>query len=207
MKREPGLLYTVIFTFIVCFVFVFILSLTNVATLPIVQQNEMVAQQMAILIAMGFDDINKSSSTEVIAERFQDIMVIEHDDTTLYRATVNGDQIIAKEFSGAGLWGTIYGVIGVHKDGNRISGVEIVSHNETPGLGGRIEDAWFTDQLRDERIVSGRVVMTTRRGIGDDNRDNGEIDGVSGATRTSEAVTRIINDEIENLLTIIGEVI
>ncbi len=202
-SKEPGLIYTVIFTFIVCFIFVFFLSLTNVATAPIVQRNEEISQKLAILAAMGVTDINAASTLEEIEKRFENIDIRQEGDIALYQAEVNGVQVVAKEFAGPGLWGTIYGAIGITADGGRITGFEIVTHNETPGLGGRIEEQWFTEQLNGERLVGGRVTMTGRRGIGDDDPDNGEIDGVSGATRTSESIEIIINNEINNLLSIL----
>ena len=199
-KSEAGLIYTITFTFIVCFVFVFLLSLTNIATASIVERNEQLKQQSAILRAMGLDP---KSEVQVLAQ-FMDIEQQQIEDFILYKGTVNGDEVYVKEFQGPGLWGTIYGAIGIIPIQNTISGLEISNHNETPGLGARIDETWFKSQLVGESIVNGAIRMPSRRGVGDSNKENGEIDGVSGATRTSESMTKIINQEIMTLFDAIG---
>lgn len=195
-KSEAGLVYTVGFTFIICFVFVFVLSLTNLATEEIVLKNGQIKQQGAILRAMGIE----VPSEEQILIRFQEIEQEQRDGFILYRGIIGGDEIYVKEFQGAGLWGTITGAIGIDPIAGTISGLEIISHNETPGLGARIDQPWFKDQLRGEKIINNQIRMTSRRGVGDEDNSNGEIDGVSGATRTSESIVRIINNELQLLI-------
>lgn len=198
--KEPGLIYTVIFTFIVCFVFVFVLSLTNQATIAIVERNETIKRQMALLTAMGMGGLSEAE----IETAFEAIEQFEYNGATIYKSEVNGQTILAKQFAGPGLWGTIYGAIGVDPQANRISGIEIINHNETPGLGARIDQPWFKDQIRGELIVNDQITMKSRRGVGDSDKENGNIDGVSGATRTSESITVIINNEVNELLQALG---
>ena len=199
-KNEAGLVYTVIFTFIICFVFVFVLSLTNLATEEIVEKNEKIKQQGAILRAMGF----QSNNEEQILTQFQELEQQQYEEFILYRGVVGGQDIYAKEFQGPGLWGTITGAIAIDPAQESISGLEIISHNETPGLGARVDQQWFKSQLVGEAIVDDQIRMTSRRGEGDPDKSNGEIDGISGATRTSESITKIINNEIKFLLNAIG---
>ena len=199
-KSEAGLAYTIVFTFVICFIFVFVLSLTNIATADIVERNEQIKQQGAILRAMGLDPKDEA---QVLAQ-FKNIEQQQTADFILYKGIVNGNAVFVKEFQGPGLWGTIYGAIGVIPTQNTMSGLEISNHNETPGLGARIDETWFKSQLVGERIVNGAIRMPSRRGVGDSNKENGEIDGVSGATRTSESITKIINQEIITLFDAIG---
>lgn len=195
-RSEAGFVYTVIFTFIICFIFVFVLSLTNLATEDIVTRNEQIKQQGAILRAMGIS----VDTEEEILTRFQEIEQEQNADFIFYRGTVDGNEIYVKEFQGPGLWGTITGAIGVNLSAGTISGLEIISHNETPGLGARIDQPWYKDQFIDEQIVNDQIRMTSRRGVGDEDNSNGEIDGVSGATRTSESMVKIINEELRLLI-------
>jgi len=141
----------------------------------------------------------EAASEDEVLEKFKTIEQQERADFTLYKAIVGDQEIYVKEFQGAGLWGTISGAIGINVAQNSISGLEIISHNETPGLGARIDQEWFKEQFMGEKIVADGIRMTSREGTGDPNKENGEIDGISGATRTSEAMTRIINEEIEVL--------
>ncbi|MDF1568486.1 MAG: FMN-binding protein, partial [Spirochaetaceae bacterium] len=82
---------------------------------------------------------------------------------------------------------------------SQIIGLDVISHSETPGLGGRIEEDWFKDQFREEQI--GPDGITVRKGEGgvDDDKENSTVDGITGASLTSAAMEVIINNEIEYL--------
>ncbi|MFP4430076.1 MAG: FMN-binding protein [Spirochaetota bacterium] len=195
-KQSMG--YTIIFTFIVCFAFVFLLALTNEATRPMVEFNETVARQKAILSAMSVP----FESDQDAESKFQDVEEVDRDGISLFTTTVDGRRVYAKEFVGSGLWGSINGVLGVDEDVSQTVGLEIISHNETPGLGGRIDEPWFKEQLAGEELRDGGIAVT--EGDGDTDYSNGEIDGVTGATRTSESMERILNEELEALRNALG---
>jgi len=196
--NKQGITYTIVFTFIVTFVFVLLLSLTNQATVDLIDRNEQVDRQRAILQAMGIDVTQPAE----VASRFQDVQQVEKNGVSLYAATVDGTQVYAKEFSGSGLWGTIRGVLGVTADMSQTTGLSIISHNETPGLGGRITEPWFQRQLQGEQIPQGKLLVV--KGEGDYNHSNGQIDGITGATRTSESMQVILNRELNTLKDALG---
>ena len=192
MNRE-GTIYTIVFVFIVSFAFVLLLSLTNQATIEQVELNQEIVRQGAILSAMGIE----AEGSEEIQEKYD--TVATDPDAGLYVATVNGQLVYGTQFAGPGLWGTIEGVIAVTADLREIVGIEIVSDNETPGLGGRINEPWFKDQFRGERVTAGGIDVTQIAGDGDPDRVNGLIDGVTGATRTSDSMEAIVNRELQRL--------
>ena len=107
--------------------------------------------------------------------------------------------VYATDFAGPGLWGTIEGVIAVSSDLKTLVGIEIVSDNETPGLGARINEPWFKNQFRGESISSGTIAVTQTPGDGDLDKSNSIIDGVTGATRTSDSIEAIVNRVMERL--------
>lgn len=189
-KNSMG--YTIVFIFIVSFAFVFLLSLTNMVTVGQIEANQELARKRAILSAMSIDfqgEQDVREKYEQIAGDVQEgLYVHEAPDRTVY----------AKRFIGAGLWGSIEGFLAVTSDLQRIVGIEIVDQNETPGLGGRITEPWFTEQFRNERIPTDGFEVTAG-GDGDENRDNGAVDGVTGATRTSESIEQIVRAEIDAL--------
>ena len=192
MNKE-GTLYTIIFVFIVSFAFVFLLSLTNQATIGRVELNQELARQRAVLTALGIE----AEGAEEIQEEYA--TVAADAEAGLYAARVDGRVVYARRFAGAGLWGTIEGVLAVTADLSEIVGIEIVSDNETPGLGGRINEPWFKEQFRGERIDGGGIVIGQTDGEGDPDRSNSLVDGITGATRTSDAMESIVNGELETL--------
>ncbi len=189
--NKQGTTYTIVFVFIVSFAFVFLLSLTNQATISRVELNQELARQGAVLSAFGIE----AEGADAIQEEYA--KVAADADAGLYAATVDGKTVYAKSFAGAGLWGTIEGFIAVTSDLSEIVGIEIVSDNETPGLGGRINESWFKEQFRGEQISGERLSVSQVDGEGDPDKDNGVVDGVTGATRTSDSMETIVNRELE----------
>lgn len=195
MNRE-GMAYTVIVTFVVSFVFVGLLAFANEMTKAKAAANAMIMERRAILNAMG---IPYSGDAEVLEVYRREVEEFRLGDLEMKRATVGGAPVEAVRFSGAGLWGTITGVIGVTPDLARIVGLDIITQNETPGLGGRIGDAWWKEQFRGERIVNGRIEVASGSGRGDKDPENGKVDAVTGATQTSNAMQDIVNQTLKAL--------
>lgn len=195
MKKD-SLAYTVLFTFIVCACFVFFLSLANELTKDRVAANRRYAERSAVLNALG---VPLASDSRLDAVYEASVERTESGGTELFKATVNGTVRFAKRFSGSALWGTVTGVIAVDAAVERIAGLEIVSHNETPGLGGRIDEAWFTDQFRGEKIGPQGIAVRQGGGKGDADKENGLLDAVTGASRTSSSMEKIVNGEIAAL--------
>lgn len=93
--------------------------------------------------------------------------------------------------AGAGYNGTIQAMLAVNGDMNTIAGIAITEQSETPGLGARIEEpGWQADfagtRVRDD---SGAIRFAVARGPA---TSEYEVDGITGATRTSNAMTQIV---------------
>ncbi|MFA7566122.1 MAG: FMN-binding protein [Alkalispirochaeta sp.] len=198
MNRQ-SVIYTVIFTFLVSFVFVFILAFANEGTRELVAINQKINRQRAILNAMNV----QYSGDEDVLKKYKDVKEVTRGDVTFYTTSVNGEPVFAKEFNGSGLWGNINGILAVNGDFTRVVGMEIINHNETPGLGGRIDEPWFKEQLRGEKIVDGTVRVGSA-GDGDTDHDNGMIDAVTGASRTSDSVEVILSKELSVISDALG---
>ena len=83
--------------------------------------------------------------------------------------------------------------MGVLADGS-IAGVKVISMSETPGLGAKCTDEGWISQFKG---ISGEVAYTKDGKV----KDN-EIDAISGATYTTEAVVGAVNFGLE----VMGEV-
>ncbi len=198
MKKD-GIIYTVVFSFIIAFLFVFLLSLAYGATKEKVAENARITEAKAYLSAAGIeiDDPGKIESA------FKKAFPSFNEKAPYNTTTIDSKKIIVSPFSGNGLWGTITGVIAVTADLKRMVGLAIISHNETPGLGGRIEEKWFLDQFRGESI-SAKIEVSRGGGSGDTDPDNSKVDSITGASRTSSAIEVIVNGKIDELKKMIG---
>jgi len=181
---KKGYIYTIIFMAVVSIVFTGLLAGVNAAYKKKIAFNQEAVLKSSILLSVGVesgDDVNA-----VFAEKAQENKL---GDTTYYSIETDSGTAFAIPFEGPGLWGTIRGYIGVASDLQSIQGIAFTEQNETPGLGGRIEEDWFKNQFMD---LSLETVITY-------SGDSG-LDAITGATSTSNAVLKIINEFISTTL-------
>ena len=203
MKKD-SILYVVAFTFVVCVAFVLILALANEGTKDLVEANREFTSQSAVLDALG---ISWSDRSQVATQYKGQVSPIEGSVPPAYRATVDGSEFIAVEHTGAGLWGGITIILAADPEATRIKGIQIVAQNETPGLGGRIEETWFLNQFKGEKVPDQKIriaVGAESKGTGDTDPDNSLADGVTGASRTSQSFEFIINDALARVKAVAG---
>jgi Na+-transporting NADH:ubiquinone oxidoreductase subunit C len=199
MNRQ-GIVYTILITFAISFVFLAVLSVTYIGSKTRIDRNEELKERRTVLNAFDL----KVTGTEEDYENYESqITVSTVGDDRIYRTQTGGEIRHGILFSGAGLWGTITGVLAVNRDASRVVGLDIVSHNETPGLGGRIDESWFKEQFRGESLPE-EGIGVTRGGMGDPDHDNGRVDAITGATRTSDALEDMLNIAITGLRTALG---
>jgi len=90
-------------------------------------------------------------------------------------------QAVAVLFKGKGLWGPIKGILALEPDRRTVRRITFYEQEETPGLGGEIATRKFTKQFDGRRIV----LPTGEPGL--------PVQGISGATMTSERVQEMLN--------------
>lgn len=102
---------------------------------------------------------------------------------------------------GPGFWGPISGMVAVDPEAKKILGIAFYKHSETPGLGARISETWFTRQFEGLPLhpVSGdrKIFYLRPEGTG---KARNELDAVTGATGTSRAVEAFVNQELDHFL-------
>ncbi len=105
-----------------------------------------------------------------------------------YISKAKDGEIIGYAFITAnnGYGGAVSVMTGITTD-NKISGVAILEHGETPGLGANAAKEDFRNQYKQDIPESNKLAVT---------KDGGTIDAITGATITSRAVTNSVNDAI-----------
>jgi len=75
-----------------------------------------------------------------------------------------------------------------------VRGFEIVDQQETPGLGGRISEPWFSAQFKGKKVLpDGTIAFEQGSGKGNFDPNNGTVDAITGASRTSDFVRALVN--------------
>jgi Na+-transporting NADH:ubiquinone oxidoreductase subunit C len=101
--------------------------------------------------------------------------------------------------AGKGLWSTLYGYLALDPDAATVRGITFYKHGETPGLGAEIDQKWFQDNFKgkktvssDGRLVSIKVVKGKAADAVSPSALAHYVDGISGATMTSNGVTQLL---------------
>jgi Na+-transporting NADH:ubiquinone oxidoreductase subunit C len=103
------------------------------------------------------------------------------------------DQVVIS-LEGLAMWGTVYGFMAIDKDGKTIRGLTYYDQKETPGLGGEIgnpqwQALWVGRHAYDS--VGLPAIAVIKGPAGPPEKDAFRVDGMSGATITSNAITRL----------------
>ena len=124
----------------------------------------------------------------------------------LYEANVEGEIFYIVPLRGAGLWNAIWGYIALEEDKNTIKGAVFDHTGETAGLGAEITQQWFQDRFLGEKVFDsdgnlvGINVSKTNNDPKDLDKDDHEVDAISGATITGDGVTDIILERLTHYL-------
>lgn len=182
MKR--GYVYTLVFMVVLSAVLTFALAFAYEAFKPAIAKHEQLRDERALLYAFGRD---KGLTDDEVHPLYTELVREGGLGEGSYSLVEGGETLgYAVPFEGAGLWGTIQGYLGITADKGQVTGLVFTSQNETPGLGGRIDEEDFKAQFRELPIQAG---STLRYG----SQAGYTLDAVSGATQTSSAVLRILN--------------
>ncbi|MDA0871713.1 MAG: FMN-binding protein [Firmicutes bacterium] len=191
--------YTKMLTFV--FIMGFLTSLVFVGmdalTAERIEANKDAAIYSAVLNhnEIGF---NSGNLADVFNENITVEEVIYEGQTfSFYINKANGNvSFMYGVFALGGLWGPLRGVITLESDFQTIVNVTVLEEQETPGLGGKVKNREFLDQF------IGLVLIPELDRPVEVNKDaaaNGanEVDEISGATGTSTAFERLLNDSYQ----------
>ncbi len=115
----------------------------------------------------------------------------------VYKALNESGEVIgcAIPVTSKGYGGDVQVMVGFAIEGEtalgKVTGVEILSHSETPGLGANAANESFLKEYKQDITASGFSVVKDGSGDGD-----GKIDAITGATITSNAVTNAVNEAV-----------
>lgn len=183
----------IVFMIILTVIYTGILASINEVTKERIELNEEIQEKAAFLYALDIELPPKDAST--IHELYnQHIKKINIEGKTIYEA-YKGEELTGYllPIEGDAVWGTLRGIMAVSPDFKDILGIDFLSHNETPGLGGRIDEKDFKEQFRNITID----LDNQEEFIFYSPHPDAQVDAISGATGTSNAVRRILNNNLE----------
>lgn len=185
------------FVFIMGFLTSIVFVGMDALTAERIEMNKDAAIYSAVLT---HNDITYNSGN--LAEVFNDNITVEEVTyngqlLSFYINEVNGNvSFLYGVFSLGGLWGPVRGVITLESDFQTIVNVSVLEEQETPGLGGKVKNREFLDQFIGLQLLPEleRPVEVNKDAAA--NKAN-EVDEISGATGTSTAFERLLNDSYQ----------
>jgi Na+-transporting NADH:ubiquinone oxidoreductase subunit C len=102
-----------------------------------------------------------------------------------------------------GLWGPMFGYLALDRDANHVRGITFYAHKETPGLGGEVDNPQWKEMWKGKTVLGSGdalVGITVKKGKVDvavPAEKQHYVDGLSGATITSNGVTKGVRAELE----------
>lgn len=102
---------------------------------------------------------------------------------------------VAFKADGGGFQGNIGVMVGLNLDYLRLKGIKILDQVETPGLGNRIAEPKFEDQFKGLEITPRVEYIKNRK----PEKPN-QIQAITGATISSDAVVKNINNAVARVL-------
>ena len=116
-------------------------------------------------------------------------------ETTVFPAKKDGKTFeVAYSATAKGYHDLIEVMVGVRADG-KLTGISIMTHTETPGLGARIVESEFTEQFAGLDLDTSKL-----------SADGGQVDALSGATFSTVGVINAIDAALERFPKIKKEV-
>jgi Na+-transporting NADH:ubiquinone oxidoreductase subunit C len=112
-----------------------------------------------------------------------------------YVKGAKGVEQVVLPIEGGGMWGMLSGFIALDRDGNTVRGLTFYEQKETPGLGSEISNPKWQALWRGRKAFDADFspkLAVIKGTAGPPDKDPHRIDGLSGATITSNAVSRLV---------------
>ncbi len=219
--------YTIIYSAVLVVIVAFLLAFVSSALKPTQDKNEALDKKKQILAALNIrnlatlDEVEAKYAEVVVADMVIDsagtvvkegkekdkdgfaVSTKEISSTCLpvYVCNVEGETKYLVPMTGRGLWGGLWGYVSVNSDLQTVYGAYFSHESETAGLGALIAEENFQDQFKGKHLFaddSTRVALTVvKNGKVEPGRENVQVDGITGATLTSNGVANMVNQGLQ----------
>lgn len=175
----------------------FLVILSNICVGVLALGNEAYKDASVIFKIRLYETI--MNNYEIAYEKGEEIKVFEENfaevtkgKTSYYISKIKNKDSVVFKSQGPGLWSVVELLITVDKERTHLLNMTVLSQAETPGLGARITEQWFMDNFKNVEIRPTLKVVSFKS-------NKNEVDAISGATVTSDAVEVILNKGISKM--------
>lgn len=216
--RKKGLntnsnVYTVVYATVIVVIVAFLLAFVASSLKETQEANVANDTKGQILTALGYDKTSIDVAA-TYAEKVQDNLfadggltaydgkfntsygtLIKEGELHVFSATTaNGENAYVIPVVGRGLWGGLWGYIAIDDSKSKVLGTYFYHESETAGLGARIGESWFQEQFIGKSLWQNGDTLTVVKAGSAIAGDPCQVDGVTGATLTSNGVAAMVKD-------------
>jgi Na+-transporting NADH:ubiquinone oxidoreductase subunit C len=171
-----------------------------------IAENKKLQKVKSLLAVMEVDGVSQmeadSKGADAFLRLYDDVIKEEvQGGVKVYTYSMEGGvEAHAFEIAGRGLWDKVKGFIAVEKDGMTVRSISFFDQQETPGLGGEIATAAFARQFKGKKIRDADGFLRIVKAGTIANLSSTEVDGITGATMTGDAVNVFMAEDIESFV-------
>lgn len=175
-----------------------VLGAVNALTKDRIKRNELELRKIPAVIQIveglegRLDAAAKKALNEELLTSFQELAIEGLDEPLqlfIYKREGRPVMVAIEGMGEGGYSGDVGVMVGFDLSTEKLAGVGITTHSETPGLGDRVTEEWFRAQFMGLDLGA---AFRTRR-----DSPPGVIDGISGATKSSQAVANGAGKAVE----------
>jgi electron transport complex protein RnfG len=182
---------------LVCLISALALALVNSFTEERIEEQKRLAKLRAVSEALPQEDVEYDNDPSKAVMTISEWKEKDGTAKEIYLGK-KGSEVVGVAFTsvGEGYGGFITIMMGVDPD-DRVTGIEIIEHLETPGLGANIENPeLFKNQFRGKQPPDGKLVVV-KAGMAKQENKDWEIEALTGATVSPRGVVQAVNDGLE----------
>ena len=188
--------YIIIYASVMVIIVAFLLAFISSVLKPTQDANVERDKKNQILTSLNIVGLKGEAIDRQYAQTITDVQT--EAGGQVYVAQVDGQTKYVLPVKGRGLWGGLWGYISIDEDKQHVFGTYFDHESETAGLGARIKERWFQEQFNGKPIFTHntqQVALTVvKKGA---SKAETEIDGVTGATLTSNGVAGMVTDGLQ----------
>lgn len=201
MTSKPW--FNIVFMLIITAILIGALATVYEFTKPTIEANEELTFKEAYIYAFNLSSNREMSNDETESLFSERVEEKDLGEIKLYvsKALDGSIESYGFTFEGGALWGEVEGVLALSPDLSTLIGIDFIEQNETPGLGGRIDEAFYKEQFRNIQLYEDGDPLVYKTPS-----KEGQVDAITGATLTSNSIIRMLNLKIEEIKDSLGGV-
>ena len=185
--------YIIIYSTIMVVIVAFLLAFVSQTLKPMQDANVALDTEKQLLNSLNL----RGLSDEEAHATFEKIVTFDEAQNVYVCTLENGDVKYVLPLKGQGMWGGISCFLAIDNDKNTVYGAYFNHESETAGLGAEIKDnADWQAKFQGKKIFAdgddSKIALSVVKAVNDETT----VDAVTGATVTSTAVSKMLQDQL-----------